>query len=195
MCAAPFPTQALSPWANRGRPWLAIGLIGLAGLVVRPLALAEGTQSERAARLGFSYDPRVREAATAGRKGDTLELEPPDPGVVRLPKYKVVERAIPLREYEMLTPEGRVELAKKRHLSPIYQKTLGPLAAVAALLHNPLGGWNPNTGEAMAIYEDNENLRRRNEMSDLSGIAEFAEQAKKIRAEGRRQRAEKSKER
>lgn len=152
----------------------------------------ESKPAGRAARLGFSYDPRVRAAALAEQKGKTLELGPTEPGVVRLPKYEVVERPLVFTEDEMLTEQGRVELAKKRYLSPIYQKTIGPLAAVAALLAAPLGGWQPNSPEALALYYEDDTKRRRAEMSGLEDVARLAEEAKAIRVEQRRKRAEKT---
>ncbi|ACB76409.1 hypothetical protein [Opitutus terrae] len=155
------------------RPWLAVALCG--GMVSATTLAAEA-QSERAARLGFRFDQQAHDAAVAAReKGGTLDLDPADPDVVRLPKYEVQERRIGLSENEMLTSEGRVALAKKRHLTPVYQKIFGPLAAVASLLNNPLGGWKPNAPEAMAIYEDNLALERRKEMADLAGLAAYAD--------------------
>jgi hypothetical protein len=164
-------------------------LIGLAWV---PATKAEAKQSGRAARLGFKYDPQAHAAAATKKGGTALDLEPAEPGVVRLPKYEVVERPLVFTEDEMLTPQGRVDLAKKRYLAPIYQKTLGPLAAVAGLLANPLGGWNANTPEALALYYDDDMKRRNAEMRDLEDVAGLADAAKAVRAESRRRKTEKS---
>lgn len=174
-----------------GRFWLGVGLIAVA---LNAMVSAEETQNGRTARLGFRFDQQARDAAIAAeKKSGVLEDLPADADVIRLPKYQVTEQRIPLEEHELLTPQGRLDVAKKRYLTPLYQKTLGPLAAVASLLNNPLGGWNPNGPEAMALYEDNENLRRRNRINELSEIAGLAEQAKRIKAEPSRQRARNAK--
>lgn len=188
MRIAPF---ASLHFRNRAWPWPGGWVLAMIWCATQLSALAAEPKSERAARLGFEYDPKIREAAAAAKSpGGTLELEPPDPDVIRLPKYEVTERRIPLREDELLTPEGRVALAKKRYLTPMYQKVFGPLAAVASLLNNPLGGWNPNGPEAMAIYEDDLNLQRRKEMQGLVELATLAEQTKKEKAKASRGKAE-----
>lgn len=146
-------------------------------------ALAEETADSRASRLGFRFDRKTHDAAvaadTARRAGTTLDIEATPDGVIRLPKHVVTADRVPLEENEILTPKGRVELAKKRHLSPMYQKTVGPLAAIAGLIMNPLGGWNPNGPEAMALYEDNQNTLRKKRLNELEDLAELAEWAKK----------------
>jgi hypothetical protein len=107
-----------------------------------------------------------------------FEADPPPPGVVRLPKYVVREKGVALTEYELLTPSGRVEVAEKRYLSPMYRKTIGPLAALVSLVNNPLGGWSPNAPEAMALYEQDEAIRRNHEIEGLMDLAQLAEAAK-----------------
>lgn len=145
---------------------------------------AESSANETANRLGFHFDQKAHDAAVAARtkEGSAFLNVPVDPDVIRLPKYTVKDKKVWMTEGDMLTPQGKLEIAKKRYLSPVYQKTLGPLAAVAGLIHNVLGGWNPNGPEAMAIYEDNEALRRRNELADLAELAQLAEQSKKAEA-------------
>lgn len=145
---------------------------------------AESSANETANRLGFHFDQKAHDAAIAARakEGAAFLNEPVDPDVIRLPKYTVRDKKAWSSDFGMLTPEGKVAIAKKKYLSPMYQKTLGPLAAAAAFVNNVLGGWNPNSREAMAIYEDNEALRRRNEMSDLDGLAKLAERAEKAEA-------------
>jgi hypothetical protein len=149
---------------------------------------AEASGNETANRLGFHFDQKAHEAAVAARakEGGAFLNEPVDPDVIRLPKYTVRDKKVWSSDFSMETPKGRIEKAKKQYLSPMYQKTLGPIAAAAAFLHNVLGGWNPNTPEAMAIYEDNEALRRRNEMSELNGLSELAEKAKQSEASSKK---------
>ena len=59
---------------------------------------------------------------------------------------------------------------------------MGPLAAVAGLLVNPLGGWNPNGAEAMALYEDNRAKQRNLRVNELTALGELADLAKKLKA-------------
>jgi len=119
------------------------------------------------ARLGFAFDQRAHEAAVAAANADQ-ESEKHGPGdVIRLPKYFVTEKRLPFTEREIQTPKGRLELAKKTYLSPVYQKTFGPLSNIYALFYNPLGGWHPNDPEAMALYQDADQMRRNQEMEAL----------------------------
>lgn len=126
-------------------------------------------------RLGFSFDQQTHDAAVAAaaarERADIGASDAPPPGVVRLPKYTLTERVL-LEERRTLTAKGRLEVAEKRYLTPMYQKTLGPLTAVASFLNNPImGGWAPNAPEAMALYEDGEQKRRNGEMKDLTDLA------------------------
>lgn len=178
MRARPLPSCLLRSPTPRHRPG---ALLALGLLTLSPPAFAETPAGDKLARLGFSYDPQVHAAAVAKQAAGLLDTDPPPPGVVRLPKHRVISRSLPLNERDLLTPQGRIEVAKQRYLAPIYQKTLGPLAAVVSLLNNPLGGWNPNAPEAMALYEDDDQLRRRREVQDLSDLAALADAARKNR--------------
>ena len=125
----------------------------------------------KVARLGFKFDQRAHDAAVAAAKASS-EREDRGPevladGVIRLPKYYVNEERMPFSTREILTPEGQLAVAKKRDISPVYAKTLGPLSAVASLLMNPLGGWQPNDPEAMALYKDEEQKQRNADMKAL----------------------------
>lgn len=161
-------------------------LAGLAWNASVASTFAAEKQSERSTRLGFSFDQKAHDARVAAkereRKGAGFANEPLDPDVVRLPNYDVREQPIELEDDETLTAKGRLEVAKKRHLTPMYQKTFGPLSAVLGLLNNPLGGWNPNGPEAMALYEDAAQKRRNARMSELQDLAELAELAKTTKA-------------
>jgi hypothetical protein len=162
----------------RGACWLVAGGIwSSAQTVLRAEAPAESAAS----RLGIHFDQQVHDASVAAKKAageGVFSAEPHDPGVIRLPKYVVTDERFPLEEYELLTPKGRVAVAEKRYLSPIYRKTVGPLAAIATFLNNPLGGWSPNAPEAMAIYEDFEGVRRRARTKELMNLADLADRAK-----------------
>ena len=160
-----------------GHTWLFAALICSLPLIS---ASAEDVRKDNAARLGFRFDQQVHDAAVAKQKDrDAIfAAEPSDADAVRLPRYTVTEDRLNLDERDVLTPKGELDLAKKRYLKPIYQKTLGPLMAIPGFLHNPLGGFKPNAPEAMAIYEDFETLRRKNRMKELTELSELAERAK-----------------
>ncbi len=125
-------------------------------------------------RLGIVFDPGYREKAQAEDKAAlearTLGAIGTTEGILLLPKFHVEEERVRIPEHELLTRYGRRELAKQKYLAPGYQKTLGRLAAVAALLANPLGGWNPNNAEASVLYEQDEAIRRREELSELEDL-------------------------
>jgi hypothetical protein len=157
---------------------LALGCLSLTA------ALGAESQREKTTRLGFVFDPKIREAALAAeqqRARSIFEATPADADVVRLPNYTVTDGRIPLEEHELLTPKGKVDVAMKRYVSPLYRKTLGPLSAVASFLNNPLGGWAPNTPEAMSLYADDENKRRRARVAELEDLATLAEELTRIK--------------
>jgi hypothetical protein len=175
-----------------GQTWLFAALI--CGLTLTA-ASAEDVRKDNAARLGFRFDQQAHDAAVAKEKSrDAIfAAEPPDSDAVRLPRYTVTEDRVEFEERDILTPKGELDLAKKRYLKPIYQKTLGPLMAIPGFLHNPLGGLKPNAPEAMAIYEDFETLRRKNRMAELTGLSELADQAKSPKTKPTRKKREKAK--
>jgi hypothetical protein len=140
---------------------------------------AAEAQPEKLSRLGFKFDQRVHDDAVAARRQATLDDVPAEPDVVRLPRYMVTEEPVPLEERELLTPKGRIDVATKRYISPIYGKTLGPLTAVASFLNNPLGGWSANTPEAMSLYADDEWKRRNARTTELNELAKLAEKVKR----------------
>lgn len=157
-----------------GRRWFVVGLLGSAML---DGLSAEVPRDEKRSRLGFKFDQQVHDAAVAARARRMIDA-PPDADVIRMPKYTVTEQRIPLEEHELLTPEGKLAVAKERYLNPAYQKTLGPVMAIATFLNNPLGGWSPNAPEAMAIYEDFEMRRRNRRLAELTKFVQAVERAK-----------------
>ncbi len=112
-----------------------------------------------------------KKAATAV----AFDTEPLPAGVERLPRYVVKEKPVPLADRALLTPKGRDAVAQQRYLSPLYQKTLGPLAALASLIYDPLRGYRPNSAEASALYEQDEAIRRASEETDLRELATLAD--------------------
>ena len=139
---------------------------------------AAGGPEQKTARLGFVFDQHAHDVAAAGNADPEDKNHGsgvPSDDVIHLPKYFVTEERMPFTTREVLTPEGRVTLANKRYISPVYRKTLGPLAAVAALLMNPLGGWRPNDAEAMTLYEGDECKRRKMETAELMKLDALSE--------------------
>jgi hypothetical protein len=186
-----FPT--FLPLAHFIRRWprMAIGLIG--SVLIGTLGAADDSE-KKVARLGFAFDPKAHEAAVAAAANGESASENPgdDPSssdVLHLPKYTVTGKRVPFNERDTLTPKGKLILAKKTYLTPAYQKTLGPLSALASLIMNPLGGWQPNDPEAMSLYEDAEQKRRNTEMSELVHSATLSEQAaRRVPADKRAER-------
>ena len=152
--------------SSRRELGLAVGLLACVGLGM--LHAAEETE-QKTVRLGFVFDQQAHDAAIARRQAEQEKHDASAQAddVIHLPKYYIIEERSPFTTREILTPEGRVAIANKRHISPVYRRTLGPLSAIASLLANPLGGWRPNDPEAMALYEDDERLRRAKETKDL----------------------------
>jgi hypothetical protein len=137
---------------------------------------------DRVARLRFTFDPQARETAVAAGKA-ALADEPPAgeftaDDVLHLRKMIVTGSRPQLIERDLLTPKGRLDLAKKVYLTPVYEKTFGPLSQLAAYYTDFLaifGGWHPNDGEAMALYEDDAQKRRNTEMADLMNLVRLGE--------------------
>jgi hypothetical protein len=132
-----------------------------------------------AERLRLEFAPSQPEPAPAPLAAGTDSTP-----IVRLPRLDVRDRPIPLRDDELLTPKGRLAAAKRATLSPMYQHTFGPLSWAALLYFNPLAllsGVKPNDAEAMALYEQDEAIRRNYEIRELQDLATLAEQAAAVR--------------
>jgi hypothetical protein len=112
--------------------------------------------SEMAAKLA-SVAPRFTPPAALARKDPVVEshdADKPRNGIVRLPRYLVLETRIPdFPQRRMLTPLGRVDLALKRHPGLKF----GPLAFL-------------NNGIGLAMLEEEERLERLAEMNDLFSL-------------------------
>jgi len=164
------------------RPLLSLRSLGLLAIGTAALAAAMAAESQPApaptpttaaatpaaaatsaplGKLRFHFDP-VREPV------EVVDVDPRPPLV--LPDFEVRDARLNLSERDVLTQKGLLSEAKQKYLSPVYQKTLGQLAAVAAFYFNPLaifGGWHPNDGEAAALYQEDERLRRRRDSEAL----------------------------
>jgi len=160
-------------------PGLAFALMGI--VWIGSAGAAEDTD-KKVTKLGFAFDQQAHDVVVAATSAapftENHEAEVPVDDLLQLPKYVVTGKSVPLQEREVLSPTGKLDLARKTYLTPAYQKTIGLLAAVASLLNNPLGGWQPNDPEAMALYEDTEQLHRKTEMKELADLAALSNPGK-----------------
>ena len=134
-------------------------------------------------RLGFRFDPQAREAAVdttgkvpAGKSSEDLEATSPADDTLHLSKVVVTGKRIPFNARDGLTPAGRLDFAKKTHLTPAYEKTFGPLGTLASYYFNFMAifsGWHPNDADALALYADADQKRRNIEMNSLLEVAAF----------------------
>lgn len=131
-----------------------------------------------AERLRVEFAPKAN--ASTARPTVPAYPTPDNTAVVRLPRFDVRERPIPLRDHEVLTPKGRLAVAKATTLSPAYRYTFGPLSWAAMLYFNPLAllaGAKPNDAEALVLHEQNEAIRRDREIRTLEDLGALAERA------------------
>ena len=118
-----------------------------------------------------------------------LSPGPVIPGTVILSPYLVTAPRVKLTEKETLTNKGRLALAQKQHITPLYRATFGPLSQLATYYFNwpsILGGWHPNEAEAMTLYRQEERLKMLDEMDSLIRLETLhnpkeAKQFKRIR--------------
>jgi hypothetical protein len=102
---------------------------------------------------------------------------PPDPELVAMKPFFVRSTPVKLSETDVLTDSGKLELAEKRYISPLYRVTFGPLSQVAAYYFNfltILNGWHPNEAEAITLYREDERLQMLGDMDSLIRIEKIA---------------------
>ena len=143
--------------------------------IVAPTAKASGLSPDL---LGFKYSafsPTVQEDEESPT---STSLNDDFGEVIRMPKFvAMAHRNIPA-EKDMLTSYGRLELAKSKFTTPLYQVTLGPLSQVAAYYFNVLtifNGWHPNDAEAMTLYNESERVQILKDFDDLSQLEESSD--------------------
>lgn len=132
-------------------------------------------RASAAARLGFHFE--AQPTTTSAKTGPASQGVPhglsTDGSVFVMPKMVVSTRREKLSPRDMLTSQGKTELAENTCLSPLYRAVGGPLVQLATYYFDftsILGGWHPNATEARTIYEENERLRRLTEMDDLMNL-------------------------
>jgi hypothetical protein len=175
-------TLGVSPGALMS-VWILAAFVSLATARADDSPEAAGRAGSRATarhltaaeRMGFEYAPKdlpvLSEAADAKPAPFVGEIA----GEGILPRMVISADRVHLNSEEILTDKGRLEVAQKRHLTPLYRATLGPLSVLAGYYMNPfslLGGWHPNEAEAMILYRQEEKLQRRDEMDSLIRLEE-----------------------
>jgi len=146
-----------------------------AGLISAVWLGAADEPNTRVSRLGFAFDQQAHDQAVAAANAAPAPEDGRSDDLLHLAKLVVTEKRT------VLTPGNTrktLELAKKTYLSPVYEKTLGPIAAIAAFLTNPLGGFHANDIEAMTLYENEQQKRRNTEMADLQAMAALSDPGK-----------------
>jgi hypothetical protein len=127
----------------------------------RPRAVSPQTAARINASLPRFAPPAAAERSVPAPLASSTSTSSPDFGdtapdndVVRLPRYEVRERPLPqIRERNLLTRAGRLDLAVKRH---------------PALKLGPLSAWNLRRG--LEMLEEEQQIERNREMSELVGL-------------------------
>lgn len=128
-----------------------------------------------ASRLGIKFSPPVKNGDSPVFAPQLPEVSPSDstlPVTVLTPYHVTTPRALPT-EKEMQTEKATLEIAKKTQLTPLYRYTFGPLSQLGTYYANwlsILGGWHPNDLEAMVLYRQEEDLRRKVELDSLTRL-------------------------
>ncbi len=160
------------------KPGRTFHVLGWATLICTAAGEQPAKTESLADRLHITYAPATNAASPTGA---TIAADSDAP--MRLPHFEVRDTRIPLSEDRLFTPKGRLAEAKRRHLSPLYQHTFGPLAGIAALYFDPLSllrGVRANDAEAMVFYEQEQALRRNQETTSLENLGRLAEAAARI---------------
>lgn len=144
---------------------LSVGLVTCAGLVSQlaaqpALPRPRAVSAETAAKLSLNapkFVPPVASEVSTPPLPDLREADRPKNGILRLPDYIVREPKSPVfKNYELLTPAGRLDLAYKRR--PGLHFTLPFL---------------PNHGLALFMLQEDFRLERMAEMNDALELLRF----------------------
>jgi hypothetical protein len=136
-----------------------LGARAFAAEETAPVASADAAATTRAVSPAMAE--RLTAAAPKFAAATGQPAEPPQKPrntivhlpVYLLPTYRVEERRLPtFKEREMLTPQGKIELAYKKH---------------PGLFFNPLFFLSSNRGIALFMEEEDERLERMAEFKDL----------------------------
>ena len=123
-----------------------------------PRAVSPETAAKLAAVAPKFVPPTPAEEKPAA---DLRDTDKPKNGIIRLPAYLVREPKMrELKQRELLTPKGKLDLALKRH---------------PGLRFNPLFFLGSNDGIARAMLEEEDRLERLAEMADLLSLMRYSD--------------------
>jgi len=136
--------------------------------------------SRTAERLGVKFDPSppAKPPELAPKSPSVVLEDPADLPLVVMPRVEVVERRGPLTPDDVLTPSGRLDLAKKRYLSPTYRAVFGPLTQLGAYYLNflsLLGGWHPNDAEAATLRAQDRRIEMMSDVDEMIRVEAVAD--------------------
>ena len=124
--------------------------------------LRHATSSATAAKVSAGLPKFSPPKPAAAESPDQRDADQPRNGIIRLPKYIVRERKLPeLSNREMLTPDGRLDLAFKRHPGLLFGNF-----------------FNLNAGIGLAMLAEEQQIERNSEMADLAELARLADTAR-----------------
>ena len=131
-------------------------------------------------RLGIKFSSNLSDEKSTSTAPQLSGLDPVEASLdmTKLEPFVVTGPRVKLTERELLTKKGTLALARKTQLTPLYQVTFGPLSQVGTYYFNwmtILGGWHPNNAEAMALYRQEEEVRRDKEMNELTKLESLQE--------------------
>jgi hypothetical protein len=130
---------------------------------VAPRAISPETAAKlNASAPKFVATPPINERAVAAPdESKELENVKPRNTIIRLPEYVVRDPKVPqIKEREVLTPSGRLALARKRN----------PGIRVGNL-------FGLNNGVALAMLAEEERLERKREFEDLASLTRLSDPA------------------
>jgi hypothetical protein len=151
------PAEA-KPAANEASPVVATP----ASAPVAPRAISPATALKLTAPIPkFVATPTRDERTAAAPSAPATEEIKPRNTIIRLPDYVVRDAKVPaIKEREVLTPSGRLELARKLH----------PGIRVGNL-------FGLNDGWALAMLAEQERLDRQREFGDLADLMRYSDPA------------------
>lgn len=149
-----------------------IGHLCMVAMAFAAIPLFGDTPAElsRASRLNLIY----QNPAPLVEAPRLLRPSTPGPDTFMMPAMVVKDYSLRMDDYSLLTQRGRIALAKKEYLSPVYQKVFGPLAWASALYFNPMmliNGTQPNDSEAMLLLKQDLRLRRMRLFDDWTRLS------------------------
>ncbi|MEO7412872.1 MAG: hypothetical protein ABIZ81_05905 [Opitutaceae bacterium] len=125
-----------------------------------PVRALSAETSAKISASGPKFTPPKPADGKAEERPDLRELDKPRNGIIRLPQVMVQEQKLPqMKERELLTPQGKLDLAYKRH---------------PGLRFGSLPFFS-NNGIALVMLAEEERLERLAEMTELAGLYRYSD--------------------